>query len=176
MGRQPLPRQHSGGNSNSRKLASSLKCRKTSASRISPRSRTSSCGSLHPRVAFGPATRSSTRSVLMVSVSFIPTAYQNLWNASIFTRTVSFRLYNQKLRKASSWPHGQKITRGSCSAPKRPSSMCHLPGSHSSRAPVSHPACLDGQTTETHRREEVIRRHAWISPSTSGTVNQKVAP
>ena len=44
--------------------------------------------------------RSSTRSVLMVSVSFIPTTYQNLWNASKFTRTVSFRLYNQKLRKA----------------------------------------------------------------------------
>src|SRR5579859_6379414 len=44
------------------------------------------------------------------------------------------------------------------------------------RVPVSRPACLDEQTTETHRREEVMRRHAWISPSTSGTLNQKVEP
>src|SRR5205823_7230572 len=35
---------------------------------------------------------SSTRSVLIVHVSFIPTAYQNVWNASRFTRTVSNEL------------------------------------------------------------------------------------
>ncbi len=44
------------------------------------------------------------------------------------------------------------------------------------RVPGSHPAYIDEQATEQHGREETMLRHAWIDPSASGRLNQKVEP